>query len=91
MWKRLLIGVGVTLLVLLATAALLFGFGSMWPPSAEARAAYAAEVSAGRQPEVPARFTVPVPGCVCHSDDPVLQLQHSTRRINECGGCHRRG
>jgi len=91
MLKRVLVGVGVTLLVLVAVAALLYGYGSMWPPSAEARAAYAVEVAAGRQPEVAARFTIPVPGCVCHTDDPVLQMQHSTRRINECGSCHSRG
>lgn len=88
MLKKLLKGLGVTLAVLLAVAALLYAFGGMWPPSAEARAAYAVEVTAGRQPAVPGRFTVPVPGCVCHSEDPVLQLQHSTRRINECSRCH---
>jgi hypothetical protein len=88
MLKKLLKGVGVTLGVLLAVAALLYAFGGMWPPSAGARAAYAAEVSTGRQPAVQERFTIPVPGCVCHSDDPVLQLQHSTRRINECSRCH---
>jgi len=91
MLKKVLIGVGVTLVVLLVAAVLLYEFGSMWPPSAEARAAYAVEVAAGRQPEVPSRFTIPVPGCVCHADDPVLQMQHSTRRISECGGCHSRG
>jgi hypothetical protein len=85
---RVLTGIGVTLVVLLAAAALLYAFGGMWPPSAEARAAYAAEVAAGRQPAVQGRFTIPVPGCVCHSDDPVLQTQHSTRRISECSGCH---
>lgn len=67
---------------------LLYAFGAMWPPSAETRTAYAAEVAAGREPALPSRFTVPVPGCVCHSDDPVLQMQHASRRISECGGCH---
>lgn len=91
MLKRWLIGVGVALVVLLAVALLLFEFGSMWPPSAEVRAGYGVEVAAGRQPELQARFTIPVPGCVCHADDPVLQLQHSTRHMGECGNCHSRG
>jgi hypothetical protein len=89
--RRALIRIGVTLSVLAAAAAVLYGFGGMWPPTAEVRAAYAAEVAAGRQPAVQGRFTIPVPGCVCHSDDPVLQLRHASRRISECGGCHTRG
>jgi len=89
--KKVLIWLGVTVLVLAALAAALYRFGGMWPPSGEARAAYAVEVAAGRQPAVEGRFTIPIPGCVCHSDDPVLQMQHSVRRIEECRGCHSRG
>lgn len=89
--RRVLIGVGVTVGVLAAASALLYVFGGMQPPSAEARASYDALVAAGLQPAVPARFTIPIPGCVCHGDDPVLQVRHSTRRISECFDCHTRG
>jgi len=83
-----LIGVGITVAVLAVAAAALYSFGGMWPPSEEARAAYAAEVAAGREPAIEGRFTIPIPGCVCHSGDPVQQMRHSTRRISECMGCH---
>lgn len=89
--KKVLIGAGVAVLVLAAMAGVVYLFGGMQPPSAEARAAYAAEVAAGRRPAIEARFTIPIPGCVCHADDPVLQMQHSVRRMSECGGCHSRG
>ena len=89
--KRWLIGLGITVAVLAAVAAALFLFGGMQPPSAEARAAYTVEVAAGRQPAVGARFVIPIPGCVCHTSDPVLQVQHSVIRMSECGGCHSRG
>jgi hypothetical protein len=88
MLRRILKGIGVTVGVLVVVAALLFEFGGMWPAPAASQAAYAAEVAAGRRPEIQARFTIPVPGCVCHSNDPVLQMQHSNRRMSECGGCH---
>ena len=87
-WRRLLAGVGVTLVAVLTAAALLYGFGGMWPPSPGVRRAYAVEVAAGRQPAMVARFTIPVPGCVCHTSDPVLQMQHSTLRISQCASCH---
>ena len=89
--ERWLIGTGVVLTVLAVAATALYLFGGMQPPSAEARAAYAAEVAAGRQSAVEARFVIPIPGCVCHSDDPVLQVQHAVLRMNECGRCHTRG
>jgi hypothetical protein len=88
MLKRILKGIGVAVAVLVVVAALLYEFGGMLPASAGSQAAYAAEVAAGRQPAIQARFTIPVPGCVCHSNDPVLQMQHSNRRMSECGRCH---
>jgi hypothetical protein len=91
MRKRILIWAGAALLVLASAAGLLYFFGGMQPPTAAAKAAYAAEVAAGAQPAIQARFTIPVPGCVCHTTDPVLQMQHSNRRMSECGGCHSRG
>jgi len=89
--RRALIGAGVAIAALMLAGALLYFFGTMQPPSPESRAAYAAEVAAGRMPAVESRFGIPIPGCVCHSDDPVSQVRHSTRRIAECKGCHTRG
>jgi hypothetical protein len=91
MLKRVLKGVGVTLAVLVVLAGVIYLFGGMQPPTAEAKSAYATEVAAGRQPAVDARFVLSIPGCVCHTDDPVLQVQHSVRRMSECKGCHSRG
>jgi len=88
--KRWLVGIGTSVAVLAIVAALLYLYGGMQPPSAEARAVYAAEVAAGRQPPLDARFVIPIPGCICHSDDPVLQAQHSVRRMVGCGECHTR-
>jgi hypothetical protein len=88
--RRILIGVGIALGVLIALAGLLYAFGGMWPPSEATRAAYAAMVARGEQPAIESRFTIPIPGCVCHTDDPVLQMQHAGRRISECKGCHSR-
>ena len=83
----------VSVLAFLAIlAVVLYAYGGPMPASAEAKAAYAAEVAAGRQGAVPLdRFVIPIPGCTCHSDDPVLQVQHSVRRINTCTACHSRG
>jgi alkanesulfonate monooxygenase SsuD/methylene tetrahydromethanopterin reductase-like flavin-dependent oxidoreductase (luciferase family) len=89
--RRWLIGSGAAVFVLVAVAGVLYLFGGEQPPSASVRAAYAAEVAAGRQPALAGRFVVPIPGCVCHSDDPVLQMQHAARRMSECSGCHDRG
>jgi hypothetical protein len=89
--RRALIVAGIVAGTLAVVGALLYSFGTMQPPSAAVRAAYDTEVAAGRAPGVEARFGIPVPGCVCHADDPVLQVQHSTRRISECFTCHVRG
>jgi hypothetical protein len=88
--KRWLVRIGVAVAILLAIAGALYAFGGEQAPSAQARSAYAAEVAAGRQPALQARFVVPIPGCVCHSNDPVLQMRHSVYRMSECGGCHNR-
>jgi hypothetical protein len=90
MLRRLLTSAGTVLAALLVLAGLLYTFGGMWPPSEAARVAYAAEVAAGREPAIADRFTLPIPGCVCHSADPVQQMRHSTRRMSECAGCHSR-
>jgi len=89
LWRRLLFGAFVALAVVFFIGAMLYRFGSMAPPSAEARAAYAALEEQGKVPHVTQRqFHIPIPGCTCHSDDPVLVIQHEDRRISECMGCH---
>ena len=87
-WKKVLFGVFVAFAVLFFVGATLFRFGSMWVPSDETRAAYAALEARGEAPTLEGRFHIPIPGCVCHSDDPVLTMQHSTRRVSECMSCH---
>lgn len=82
--RRVIAWVGLAL----AAAALAYSFGSMQPPSTSMRAAYDRTVASGRAEPVEARFHIPIPGCVCHSPDPVVQAQHSTRYIRECAGCH---
>lgn len=87
-WQRVLIGVGVTVAVLVVAAFALYRFGSMWVPSQEVKAEYAQLVAAGQAEPIESRFHIPIPGCVCHSDDPVKTMQHSNRRISECMECH---
>jgi hypothetical protein len=80
--ERILWGIGITVAVLFLTGVLLYGFGGMWPPSEASRAAYAAMVARGEQPTLESRFVIPIPGCVCHHDDPVVQMRHSNVRIS---------
>ena len=90
--KRTLIGVGVTVAIIAAVAALLFFFGGMETPSAQMRSAYQRLYAAGQAPAVaPVGFHIPIPGCRCHSNDPVLTMQHAGRSMSQCSGCHSRG
>ena len=86
--KRAAIGVGLVVVTLVALAVLLYSFGGMERPAEEHRAAYDALVAQGAAVPVESRFTIPIPGCRCHSTDPVQQVQHSTYRLRECMGCH---
>ncbi|HEY3317731.1 MAG TPA: hypothetical protein VGK50_04850 [Coriobacteriia bacterium] len=90
--RRVLRRIGLTLLALLGLLVVLalgaYQFGSMEPPSAEVRARYDALVAAGKAPPAPNGFHVPIPGCRCHSSDPVLQVQHATIPIRQCSSCH---
>ena len=45
-------------------------------------------VAAGQAAPIQKRFVIPIPGCQCHSTDPVLTAQHTRRRMNECDKCH---
>lgn len=87
-WIRALKGVGIAVLALLVLGVLLYNFGGMMPPNADAKAQYAQLVAAGQQPPAQRRLHIPIPGCVCHSPDPVLQIQHSTRSMSQCASCH---
>lgn len=89
-WVRALVGLGVTVALLAAAAASLYFFGGMEAPDPAMSAAYAALVADGKAPEIEWRFTIPIPGCRCHSTDPTLTMQHSVRRLSECSQCHER-
>ncbi len=86
--RRIAIGFVTTLVALLLLAVALYEFGGMWVRTPEMRTAYDDLVTAGQATPIERRFVIPVPGCVCHSDDPVEQAQHSTWRIRECAECH---
>ena len=87
-WQRALRGLAIAFGVLALLALLLYNFGGMMPPTAEAKTQYAQLQAVGAVKPVPERFHIPIPGCVCHSDNPVLQMEHSTRSMNQCASCH---
>jgi hypothetical protein len=88
--RRVLLRIAIVIGVLVVLAVVLFEYGSMWPPSAEVQKAYADGVRAGVVPAIEQPFHIPIPGCVCHSTDPVVQMQHAALHISECSrsGCH---
>lgn len=88
LWKRLLWGVFWTVAVLLTLAVVLYEFGGMSVRTPQMRQAYDDMVAAGQAPALESAVVIPIPGCVCHSDDPVLQAQHSVRHIRDCMSCH---
>ncbi len=85
---RILLGIGWTVAALVALGIVLYLFGGMWIRTPEMRSAYDQLVASGQQPTLERTLVVPIPGCVCHSDDPVLQAQHSTRHVRDCMSCH---
>jgi hypothetical protein len=92
-WKRVLkwtaIILGGTLTFLLFVAVMLYNFGgpsgSVYP---EMRPEYEQMVASGQAQPLRNRFAIPIPGCKCHSTDPVLTAVHSKRHMNECAKCH---
>ncbi|MBN1193371.1 MAG: hypothetical protein JXA36_06750 [Coriobacteriia bacterium] len=86
--KRIAAGLGIVVLVTIALAAAAYFFGGMWVRTPAMKEAHEELVAEGLVPEIEERFVIPIPGCVCHSDDPVLQAEHSVRRIRECANCH---
>lgn len=90
--KRIGIGLGVTVLVLVAVGLVLFEWGGMGgsaDPTMQAK--FDAMVASGQAQPVKARFVIPIPGCTCHSTDPVQTAEHRTYRMSECGRCHNGG
>lgn len=90
LWRRILFGLFVTFSVIVFLVATLYAFGG---PSGSAndpqmKDRYEAMVASGEIEPVEQRFVIGIPGCRCHSDDPVLTEEHRNRRINECMGCH---
>ena len=93
LWLRILRGFGITvgalLLVVAVLGVLLYNCGGMSgsavPGTLEA---YNRMVASGQAPAIRARFVIPIPGCLCHSKDPVLTAQHTRRHMNECAQCH---
>ena len=93
LWMRILRGtaitVGTLIVVLGVLGVLLYNFGGMSgsavPGTLET---YDRMVAAGQAPAIQTRFVIPIPGCQCHSKDPVLTAQHTRRHMNECGSCH---
>jgi hypothetical protein len=90
--KRLLLGVLVTVVLLAGVGAVLYEFGGMSrsvnDPAIEQQ--YKTLVVSGAAQPVPHRLVIGIPGCQCHSSDPVLTEQHRNRRIRECSNCHAR-
>ncbi|MDT8433753.1 MAG: hypothetical protein RQ731_03220 [Anaerosomatales bacterium] len=39
-------------------------------------------------PDPQSPFAFQIPGCKCHSDDPVVVEEHANYRLNQCRGCH---
>lgn len=88
-WKTWLFRVFVAFSAVFFIAALLFRFGSMWVPSAAQTRAFQQLVDNGRAAPITRRqFHIPIPGCVCHSNDPAQVAAHADRRISECMSCH---
>lgn len=92
-WKRVLkglgIGIGATVVTIVLLGVLVYDFGGMSGsavPGIEGQ--YARLVESGQAQPIRNRFVIPIPGCRCHSKDPVLTAQHSRRHMNECAKCH---
>lgn len=91
--KRIVLHVGLALLALalavVTLAVVAYCFGGMERPDPAMRRAFEALVAQGKAEPVRSRgLVIPIPGCRCHSEDPVQTIQHSTYRIRECRACH---
>jgi hypothetical protein len=83
------VGIGATLAFLVFATVMLYNFGGMWGSVyPEPRPQHQQLVVSGQVAPLRNRLVIPIPGCQCHSTDPVLTAQHSKRHMNECGKCH---
>ena len=93
LWWRILKGTAITVGTLIAIVVvgglLLWNFGGMsGSVHPELLAQYDQMVASGQAQAIQKRFVIGIPGCQCHSTDPVLTAQHARRHMNECGKCH---
>jgi hypothetical protein len=93
LWWRILKGtaitVGTLIVIVVVGGLLLYNFGGMsGSVHPELFSQYDQMVASGQAPAIEKRFVIGIPGCQCHSKDPVLTAQHSRRHMNECGKCH---
>jgi hypothetical protein len=87
--KRVALAIAGLIVALALVGALLYEFGTMERPSPRMTAAFQRMVAVGQARPVPAVWpAVPIPGCRCHSKDPVQTMLHTTYRIRDCGRCH---
>jgi hypothetical protein len=86
--RRVLTWIAGIIGALVLTGLVLYTFGGPGGVTREVRTRYEELRAAGQAPEIEDRFVIPVPGCRCHSSDPVSIVQHSERRIRECFSCH---
>jgi hypothetical protein len=86
---RVFVGVASAVALIVLLGMLLYEFGGMSGsvyPGMQRR--YDQLVASAQAAPIQKRFVIPIPGCRCHSDDPVLTAQHAYRRMSECGQCH---
>jgi hypothetical protein len=93
LWWRILKGTAITggtiIVLLIVAGLLLYNFGGMsGSVHPELLTQYDQMVANGQAPAIQKRFVIGIPGCQCHSTDPVLTAQHTRRRMNECSKCH---
>ncbi|MBN2840991.1 MAG: hypothetical protein JXP37_08570 [Coriobacteriia bacterium] len=88
--RSIAIGFGATILTLIVIAVLLYFLGGPAGPSREVRDAYAEMEEAGTvwEPAPEPQLVLPIPGCTCHSDDPVAIVHHAEYRLSDCVSCH---
>ncbi len=89
--KRIVIGAGVTALVLAVLVVAMFAFGKPTIQQAPSSAAAPEGAASGAPAGSSDPLAVEVPGCVCHSDDPQVVEAHATYRMSQCFDCHRDG
>jgi len=90
--KRTLIALAVIVGLLVVAGVLAYEFGGMsGSVHPELLGEYDQLVASGKEPAIQKRFVIPIPGCQCHSTDPVQTAKHQVYRMSECGRCHNGG